>query len=97
MIHFIKYAVIRVFGPDRLGLDKALWKSDIGPRLGFPEVSGLPGQRGRPSWENPRTGPVESRGGVPREKPSPKFSPGKGCSCLLRYSTGFLNCSEVHF
>ena len=64
MIDFIKYAVIRVFGPDRLGLDKALWKSDIGPRLGFPEVSGLPGQRGRPSWENPRTGPVESRGGV---------------------------------
>ena len=42
----------------------ALWKWDIGPRLGFPEVSGLPGQRGRPSWKNPRTGPVESRGGV---------------------------------
>ena len=40
-----------------------LWKSDIGPRLGFPEVSGEPGQRGRPSWKNPRTGPVESRGG----------------------------------
>ena len=64
MIDFIKYAVIRVFGPDRLGLDKALWKSDIGPRLGFPEVSGLPGQRGRPSRKNPRTGSVESRGGV---------------------------------
>jgi hypothetical protein len=42
----------------------ALWKSDVGPRLGFPEVSGLPGQRGRPSWKSPRKGRRARRGGV---------------------------------
>ena len=88
MMNFIKCEDVSVFGPDRLGLDKALWKSDIGPRLGFPEVSGLPGQRGRPSWENPRTGPVESRGGVSGGKDQVPISPGDCFSCLLRKKIG---------
>ena len=38
IMSFIKCAVPRVFGSYGIGLDKALWKSDIGARLGFPEM-----------------------------------------------------------
>ena len=69
----------------------ALWKSDIGPRLGFPEVSGLPGQRGRPSWKSPRTGPVESRGGVSEGMGWPGAGE-TGLECVLRETIDIPEC-----
>ena len=46
----------------------ALWKSDIGPRLGFPEVSGLPGQSGKAQLEKPQDGAGREQGRGVRER-----------------------------
>ena len=35
---FFKYAVTRVFGGYGIGLDKALWKKDIGCKMRFPGI-----------------------------------------------------------
>ena len=75
-------------------MEIALCKSDIGPRLGFPEFLGEPGQRGRPSWKSPRTGPVESRGRVSEGKGwTGAEEPGRGR--VPRETIGILVCYSM--
>ena len=76
-------------------LETALWKKDVGRRLGFPGILAQGESNGGVLRKSLRRSPVEGRGGVSGGKVQAPISPGEGVGFLLGETIAVLAGSEV--
>ena len=76
-------------------METALWKKDIGSILRFPGILAQREPKGGAPGKRPRTGPVESGGGVSGGKAQAPISPGKGFDCFISETSYILTSSGM--